>query len=151
MFSLLSKILLVLGVLAGAYFGVTKAVAKMLLKNPGVQRRRTQRGDRWRAATRTGAARRRPAQRGKHFLLNLSRAKARVEAIPEVEKVQVTRQLPNRISIQINERKPVAWIASGHGPAPVSTWPIAKDIYFIDARGILLQPRKSLRRTLICR
>ena len=76
------------------------------------------------------------------FLLNLSRAKARVEAIPEVEKVQITRQLPSRISIQINERKPVAWIASDHGPMHRDNMAGAKNVYFIDGQGVLLQPRK---------
>lgn len=142
LFTLLSKILLVLGVLAGAYFGVTKAVAKMLLKNPeynvadlDVETDGVLQADQVLLAA--------DLHKGENiFLLNLNRAKARVEAIPEVEKVQVTRQLPNRISIVITERKPVAWIATGHGPASRDALAMAKDLYFIDARGILFQPRK---------
>ena len=142
LFSLLSKVLLALGLLAGAYFGATKAMAMLLLKNPeynvatlDVETDGVLQPDQVLQAA--------DLHKGENiFLLNLNRAKARVEAIPEVEKAQVTRQMPNRISIQITERKPVAWIVSGHGPATREAMATAKDLYFIDARGILLQPRK---------
>ena len=76
------------------------------------------------------------------FMVNLSRAKARVEAIPQVEKVQVTRQLPNRISIQINERKPVAWVAPEHGAATRDAVAKSPSAYLVDARGVLWPAKK---------
>ncbi len=76
------------------------------------------------------------------FMVNLSRAKARVEAIPQVEKVQVTRQLPNRISIQINERKPVAWVAPERGAPTRDDVIKSPSAFLVDAQGILWPPKK---------
>ncbi len=140
--SLFSKFLLAFGLAAGIYFGVMKVVTSMWLKNPeyNVTELNVETDGVLDAETVLQAA---DLHKGENiYLLNLSRAKARIEAIPEVEKVQVTRQPPSRIAIQINERKPVAWIASGHGPATREQAATAKNVYFIDARGILLQPRK---------
>ena len=63
-------------------------------------------------------------------------------AIPQVEKVSVSRQLPNRVAIQINERKPVAWIASTHGPATRDEVVSSKYSWLVDAAGVLLRPKK---------
>ena len=142
LFALFSKLSLALGLIAGLYFGTTKALALLLLKNPeynvtelNVETDGVLPSDRVLAAA--------DLHKGENiFLLNLNRAKARVEAIPEVEKVQVTRQLPNRITIQINERKPVAWITPDHGPINHDDVASSKNVYLIDARGIVLQPRK---------
>ncbi len=139
--SLFSKLLLAFGLAAGIYFGVMKIVTSMWLKNPeyNVAELNVETDGVLDAETVLQAA---DLHKGANiYLLNLSRAKARVEAIPEVEKAQITRQPPSRILIQINERKPVAWIASGHGPATREQAATTKNIYFIDARGILLQPR----------
>jgi len=140
--SLSSKLLLALGLVLGLYFGATKAVSTLLLKNPeyNVAELNVETDGVLQPDAVLQAA---DLHKGENiFLLNLARAKARIEAIPEVERAQVTRQLPNRISIQISERKPVAWIATGHGPATRDALTTAKNVYFIDARGILLQPRK---------
>ena len=142
LFSLLSKLLLAAGLIVGVYFGASKAVTMMILKNPeyNVADLAVETDGILQPETVLQAA---DLRKGENiFLLNLGRAKARIEAIPEVEKVQVTRQLPNHIVIQINERKPVAWIASSHAPGARSEAATAKNAFFIDARGVLLQPRK---------
>ena len=76
------------------------------------------------------------------FRVDLAKAQALVAAIPQVEKVSVSRQLPNRVAIQINERKPVAWIASTHGPATRDEVVSSKYSWLVDAAGILLCPKK---------
>ena len=109
------KLLLCFGVCAGLYFGIRKGIAWLLLKNPdynlaelNVETDGTLAPD-----TVLEAA---DLHKGSNiFLIDLNRAKSRVEALPQVEKAQVTRQLPRRITIQINERKPIAWIAPEHG------------------------------------
>ena len=74
--------------------------------------------------------------------MNLSRAKTRIESIPEVEHVQVSRQLPNRITVEINERKPVAWLSTARGIDTRDEVVASKDSFLIDANGVLLLPRK---------
>lgn len=142
LFSIVSKVLLVVGVIVGVYFGATKAMAYLLLKNPeyNVAELNVETDGVLQPEVVLQTA---DLHKGTNiFLLNLSRATARVEAIPEVQKVQITRQLPNRITIQITERKPIAWIAVGQGPATREEVVHSKNVYFIDARAILLQPRK---------
>ena len=76
------------------------------------------------------------------FFVNLDRAKTRIESIPEVESVQVSRQLPNRITVQISERKPVAWLSTARGVDSRDEVVASKDSLLIDASGVLLKPRK---------
>ena len=76
------------------------------------------------------------------FRVDLAKAQALVAAIPQVEKVSVLRQLPNRLAIQINERKPVAWVASTHGSATRDEIVSSKYSWLVDAAGVLLRPKK---------
>ncbi len=78
------------------------------------------------------------------FKVDLARAKARVEAIPQVEKAQVTRKLPHKISIQVTERKPIAWVAPEHDPASRDELAASGKSFLIDTHGMLLQPGKTL-------
>ena len=142
MVSLVSKVLLAVGLVVGIYFGATKAVAMLLLKNPdyNVAELNVETDGVLQPDVVLQAA---DLHKGENiFMLNLSRATARVEAIPEVQKVQITRQLPNRITIQIVERKPIAWIAAGPGSISREDAIRSKNTYFIDSRGVLLQPRQ---------
>jgi cell division protein FtsQ len=144
MFVLVSKILLLAGLAAGIYYGVTRAVTMLLLKNPeyNIADLQVQTDGSLSADTVLAAA---DLHKGTNiFLVSLPRAQARVEAIPQVEKAQITRQLPNRILIQINERKPVAWIAPERGAATRKEVTSSNQSYLIDAHGLLLQPRKLL-------
>ena len=142
-FGLSAKILLAACLAAALYFGIKKGVAWMILKNPdynvAVLNVETDG-----VLTPEAVLEAADLHRGSNiFLVNLSRAKARVGAIPQVEKVQVTRQLPNTISIQINERKPIAWVAPEHGAATREEVTKSPASYLVDARGILWPPKKT--------
>jgi cell division protein FtsQ len=76
------------------------------------------------------------------FQVDLAKAQALVAAIPQVEKVSVSRQLPNRVAIQVSERKPIAWVAPTHGTSTRDEVVASKFSWFVDANGILLRPRK---------
>lgn len=137
-FSFLCKFLGVVGIAASLYFGVRKGVNWLLLKNPdynvGELNVETD-GVLAREVVLEAA----DVHKGSNiFLVNLTRAKARVEALPLVEKAQVSRQMPNRISIQINERKPVAWIAPEHGALGREQVVASSNSHLIDAHGVLL-------------
>ena len=132
------KLLLALATGTALYFGVRRGVASLLLKNPeynlsqlNVETDGVLTPELVLAAS--------DLHKGSNiFLVNLNRAKARVEAMPQVEKAQVTRQLPNRITIQINERKPIAWVAPEPVDASRSEIVDAPGAYLIDAHGIFL-------------
>ena len=75
------------------------------------------------------------------FTVNLGRVHDRLQELPQVDDVQVVRQLPGEIDIQIVERKPVAWItAEKEIVDPFST----NGVFLVDARGVLMKEKKLL-------
>lgn len=142
LFSVSAKVFLALCLGTAMYFGFKKGSAWLVLKNPdyNVAVLNVETDGVLTPESVLDAA---DLHKGSNiFMVNLSRAKARVEAIPQVERVQVTRQLPNRISIQINERKPIAWIAPEHGAANRDEVTKSAGSYLVDAQGILWPPKK---------
>ncbi len=139
---LLTKLLIAAGLGAGLYFGASKTISWLILKNPDynvaeldVQTDGVLESER---VLQTAEL-----QKGSNiFLVNLNRAQTRIESIPEVEHAQVSRQLPNRITVQISERKPVAWLSTVHGIDTRDEVVASKQSFLIDANGVLLQPRK---------
>ncbi len=138
----LTKFLIVAALGTGLYFGVRKTVSWVILKNPdyNVAELDVQTDGILESEQVLQTA---DLHRGSNiFLVNLNRAKTRIESIPEVESVQVSRQLPNRISVQISERKPVAWLSTARGAATREEIVASKDSFLIDANGVLLLPHK---------
>ena len=133
-----AKLLLIVGVGAGIFFGIRQGVALLLLKNPDYNLAELNvETDGVLVPEAVIAAS--GLQKGSNiFLINLDRAKTRIETIPQVEKVQVVRQPPHRITIQINERKPVAWIAPEHLSADRDSVAKSPGSYLVDAHSILL-------------
>ena len=142
LFGLCAKLLLVVCVGTGLYLGIKKGAAWLVLKNPdyNVAVLNVETDGVLTPESVLDAA---DLHKGSNiFMVNLSRAKARVEAIPQVEKAQVTRQLPNKISIQINERKPIAWVAPEHGAPTRDEVAKSSSSFLIDGRGVLWPPTK---------
>ncbi len=75
------------------------------------------------------------------FSVNLARVHDQLQALPQAEDVQVTRNLPGEINIVITERKPVAWITSGKELADPFT---SDESFLVDARGALMREKKLL-------
>ena len=141
--SLTAKLLLALGISACLYFGIRRGIALLLIKNPeyNLAEINVETDGALSPAVVLAAA---DLHKGSNiFLVNLNRAQARVETLPQVEKVQVTRQLPNRVTIQVNERKPIALVAPEHTTANRDNVMSAPDAYLIDAHSILLPVAKS--------
>ena len=137
------KLLLVVGVCAGLYYGVRKGIASLLLKNPdySLAELNVETDGVLDPATVLAAA---DLHKGSNiFLIDLNRAKSRVEAIPQVEKAQVTRQLPRRITIQINERKPIAWVAPERSSPERDAVVHSPDAFLVDAHSVLLPPAET--------
>lgn len=74
------------------------------------------------------------------FEVNLLQVQERLRSLPQVEESKVQRVLPNKLVINIQERRPVAWVvASDSGSLP----PTFENAFLIDRRGILLKPKAS--------
>ena len=75
------------------------------------------------------------------FRVNLARVRDQLLQLAQVDDVQVVRNLPGEINIQITERKPVAWITSDKEMID----PFASEAAFlVDARGVLMKEKKLL-------
>jgi cell division septal protein FtsQ len=74
------------------------------------------------------------------FTINLSAARKGLMSLPQVERAEIERILPNRISIDISERKPVAWVTGRDDDNP-SADPGA---YLIDHNGILMRVKTQV-------
>jgi len=80
-------------------------------------------------------------QEGKNiFTVNLSAARKGLMALPQVDRADIERILPNKISIDIAERKPVAWVTGKDDDNP-SADPGA---FLIDREGILLRAKSQV-------
>ena len=74
------------------------------------------------------------------FSINLSAVEDRLRALPQVEEVNVQRLLPDKLKIVIQERRPIAWIASADANKSGFNYDSA---YLVDRRGIVLKPKGS--------
>ena len=72
------------------------------------------------------------------FSLNLESAQAALASIPEVQAARVERKLPDTVTIEIDARRPVAWVApqdTGADPAAMET------SCLVDAEGVMMKPQ----------
>jgi cell division septal protein FtsQ len=74
------------------------------------------------------------------FSINISSVEDLLRALPQVEEVNVQRLLPDKLVIVVQERRPIAWIASAD---PNKTSFNFEGVYLVDRRGIVLKPKGS--------
>lgn len=74
------------------------------------------------------------------FTVDLAQARSAIEQMPQVESAVVQRQLPNRMSVTVSERRPIAWVAAKGDIDPSSS----ERSFLIDGRGIVLRSRVVL-------
>jgi len=74
------------------------------------------------------------------FAINLSDARKAIIALPQVQRADIERIMPNKISIDISERKPVAWV-TGKDDSNPSADPGA---FLIDREGVLMRVRSQV-------
>jgi cell division protein FtsQ len=137
----ISKMVLLVGLIAGIYFGARAGVDRFFFKNPdyslstiAVQTDGTLQRDQIlkTAELREGL---------NIFSVNLAQVHDRLQQLAQVDDVQVERKMPNEIDIRILERKPIAWITSERTVAD----PFVSDAAFlVDARGIVMKEKKLL-------
>lgn len=136
-----SKIVLVVAICVGAYYGVRTGLNRFFLQNPdyrlstiAIQTDGTLTRDQ---VLKTGGL----VEGLNIFSVNLAQVHDRLQELAQVDEVQVERKMPNEIDITITERKPIAWITSEKAVAD----PFISDAAFlVDARGILMKEKKLL-------
>lgn len=78
------------------------------------------------------------------FSIKLSTARERLEHLPQIERAELKRVLPNRLVVKILERRAVAWVASSDATDPT----LAPDSMLVDPRGIFFKSDGDLRASL---
>lgn len=73
------------------------------------------------------------------FSLNLESAQASLASIAEIKSAKVERILPDTVSIHIEARRPMAWVAPRDTGVDPSTMESA---YLVDAEGIIMKPQR---------
>jgi cell division septal protein FtsQ len=72
------------------------------------------------------------------FQLNLTKVREGLEHLPQVERVELDRSWPNKLSIEIFERQPIAWLTDR-----VEVDPTANErALLVDARGYVMTSKK---------
>nr|AIA11047.1 POTRA domain, FtsQ-type [uncultured bacterium] len=117
--------------IGGAYYGIREALAHFLFENPEYNVRQIDvvvAGDMSRADVLEAAQ---IKEGGNIFAVDLGGISRRIEALSQVEDVEVERILPNKISIHVEERRPIAWAA----PIGAESHP------FNEPTSVMLDPR----------
>jgi cell division protein FtsQ len=138
---LISKLALAVIVCIGIYIGVLQGSKKLFFENPDYQLKQIN-------VQTDGSLQREQILKtsdlheGENiFRVNLAQVRDRLQQLPQVDEVQIVRELPGEIDIKISERKPIAWITS---EKEISD-PFASDAAFlVDARGVLMKEKKLL-------
>jgi len=74
------------------------------------------------------------------FSIDLAHAREALERLPQIERVEVRRKLPNRIDIAMTERQPIAWVTDRPGEDPTTS----ERAFLIDARGVVMRSKRLL-------
>ena len=133
-----SKIVLIVGLCAGAYFGTRLALNRFFFANPDYRLSSVSVATDG-TLTRQAVLEKAGIKEGSNiFSINLADVHKRLEQLTQVDEVQVERKMPNEIDIHITERRPVAWITSERelkNPFRNQT------DYLVDARGVILKEK----------
>ncbi|OAI42009.1 hypothetical protein AYO41_04920 [Verrucomicrobia bacterium SCGC AG-212-E04] len=78
------------------------------------------------------------------FKLDLADAARRLEALPQIESVRLQRSFPATVTIQIVERKPVAWIVAEGNTQSREQLITSTDAFLADQHGVLLHLKRQM-------
>lgn len=130
-----STIVLIVTLVGGAIYGIREALTKFLWENPDYNLTHLEIVTDG-SLTRSQVIEAAQIQEGANiFALSLSEARKAIGALPQVEFVELQRVLPNRITIRITERQPIAWIAPRLDEDPTTSGAA----FLVDTKGILIK------------
>jgi hypothetical protein len=127
----------VLGIIAFSWLGIRALLDSQIFRNPQYQVRVIE-VDTDGVMTREQALEKTGIREGLNiFSLNLESAQRALSMVPEIKNAKVERILPDCVSIQMEARRPVAWIAlrdTGEDPSAMET------ACLVDADGVMMKP-----------
>jgi cell division septal protein FtsQ len=139
-FSVVVKVVLLLGLVGGVAFGGRGLVNRLIWENPSyalADIRVATDG----LLTRVQVLELLEVWEGKNiFTVDVAKMKRELDALPQVEKAEIQRHLPDRLEIKIVERQPVAWVAAS-AEVPLG---VGVDSLLVDTRGFVMRTRKVL-------
>ena len=134
------KAVLIVGVIVGSYLGGKECLRRFLWENPDYFLAHVNvntDGTLTKQQVRTTAN----LELGKNiFTIDIAKAREAIDAMPQVESVELQRVLPNRIEVKIYERRPIAWLAAKSTDDPKS----AEKPFLVDSRGVAMQIKTTL-------
>jgi cell division septal protein FtsQ len=139
-FSVFVKVALVVGVIAGVALGGRGMVNRLVWENPTyalADIRVATDG----LLTRVQVLELLEVWEGKNiFTVDVAKMRRELDALPQVEKADIRRHLPDRLEIRISERQPVAWVAA----SATAELGVGVDSLLVDTRGYVMRTRKVL-------
>lgn len=137
----LCKTILAVAMVGGGIYGGREVVNRMFLKNPDYNLAAVEVTDDGSALSREVILATAGLNVGQNiFSVSLSKAREALMALPQVERADLQRSLPNRIIVEIVERRPVAWLAEAKTTDPSAS----EKSFLIDSKGVLFKPKRQL-------
>ena len=134
------KVVLIVSVLVGAYIGGKECLRRFLWENPDyfiAELRLNTDGTLTHELVRTTTN----IEIGRNiFTIDLGKAREALDALPQVEHVELQRVLPNRIEANIIERRPIAWVAEKAAEHPT----VSETSFLVDSRGVAMRNKAKL-------
>jgi cell division protein FtsQ len=135
------KIILAVAMVGGGVYGGREMINRLFLKNPSYNLAAVEINDEGAALSREVILSTANLQLGENiFSVSLSKARDAILTLPQVERVDLQRSLPNRIVVEIVERRPVAWLADAKTADPSTS----EKSFLIDSKGVLFKPKRQL-------
>jgi cell division septal protein FtsQ len=135
------KLLLAVFLVGGVVYGGRAVVNRMFLNNPEYNLAAVEIADDGAALSRELVLSTAKLSLGQNiFTVSLAQAREALAKLPQIERVDLQRSLPNKIVIDIVERRPVAWLAEARATDPSSS----EKSFLIDSKGVLFRPKSQL-------
>ncbi len=135
------RLLLIVGLVTGAYLGGKECLRRFLWENPDyflAELRLNTDGALTHEQVRTTAG----IEIGRNiFTVDLAAAREALDKLPQVERVTLQRVLPNRIDVNITERQPIAWVAEKVDDEHPS---VSENSFLVDSRGVAMRIKAKL-------
>jgi len=74
------------------------------------------------------------------FSVKTAAIRSGIDALPQVERAEVQRILPNRLDVTITERRPIAWLTERADEDPTAS----ESAWLVDARGVVMKSKRML-------
>ena len=135
------RIFLAAAIVAGCVYGVRLGLRHFLWENPEYNLAAVEINDDGPALTREIIMSTAGLKIGQNvFSFSLAKARDAVAALPQVDRVEMQRVLPNKVTVDLTERRPLAWIADGQTEDASAS----DKAFLIDAKHVLFKPKRPL-------